>query len=113
MPRRLTPEPRCNPSNVESTQIRLVVPPELDMTKLLGQGDSLLRLIEDNFESDIAVRGNQITISGQSGDSQTVFDSASAVNPVRITINGTAILKKDAMIGAIRAARRSLAENAR
>ena len=57
---------------MESTQIRLVVPPELDMTKLLGQGDALLRLIEDNFESDIAVRGNQITISGQSGDSQTV-----------------------------------------
>jgi phosphate starvation-inducible PhoH-like protein len=57
---------------VESTQIRLVVPPELDMTRLLGQGDTLLRLIEDNFESDIAVRGNQITISGQPGDSQTV-----------------------------------------
>jgi phosphate starvation-inducible protein PhoH and related proteins len=57
---------------VESTQIRLVVPPELDMTRLLGQGDSLLRLIEDNFESDIAVRGNQITIMGQPGDSQTV-----------------------------------------
>ncbi|MDR3685826.1 MAG: PhoH family protein [Coriobacteriia bacterium] len=57
---------------VESTQIRLVVPPELDMTRLLGQGDALLRLIEDHFESDIAVRGNQITISGQSGDSQTV-----------------------------------------
>ena len=57
---------------MESTQIRLVVPPELDMTRLLGQGDALLRLIEDNFESDIAVRGNQITISGQAGDSQTV-----------------------------------------
>ena len=57
---------------MESTQIRLVVPPELDMTRLLGQGDALLRLIEDHFESDIAVRGNQITISGQSGDSQTV-----------------------------------------
>jgi phosphate starvation-inducible PhoH-like protein len=42
------------------------------MTRLLGQGDALLRLIEDHFESDIAVRGNQITISGQSGDSQTV-----------------------------------------
>jgi phosphate starvation-inducible protein PhoH and related proteins len=42
------------------------------MTRLLGQGDVLLRLIEDHFESDIAVRGNQITISGQSGDSQTV-----------------------------------------
>jgi phosphate starvation-inducible PhoH-like protein len=57
---------------VESTQIRLVVPPELDMTSLLGQGDSFLRLIEDQFESDISVRGNQITISGQPSDSSTV-----------------------------------------
>ncbi len=57
---------------MEPTQIRLVVPPELDMTTLLGQSDSLLRLIEDQFESDIAVRGNQITISGDSADNQTV-----------------------------------------
>ena len=42
------------------------------MTRLLGQGDGLLRLIEDQFESDIAVRGNQITISGGGTDSQTV-----------------------------------------
>lgn len=65
-------EPRCTLPTVEPTQIRLVVPPELDMTALLGQGDALLRIIENQFESDIAVRGNQITISGQSGDSQTV-----------------------------------------
>jgi phosphate starvation-inducible PhoH-like protein len=42
------------------------------MTRLLGQGDALLRLIEDQFESDISVRGNQITISGQAGESETV-----------------------------------------
>lgn len=57
---------------MESTQIRLIVPPEVDMTRLLGQGDSFLRMIEDHFESDITVRGNQITILGQPGDSQTV-----------------------------------------
>jgi phosphate starvation-inducible PhoH-like protein len=57
---------------VEAAQIRLVVPPDLDMTNLLGQGDSLLRVIEQQFESEIAVRGNQITISGGSSDSQTV-----------------------------------------
>jgi phosphate starvation-inducible PhoH-like protein len=68
----MTPRQRCKTDIVESTQIRLVVPPELDMTRLLGQGDSLLRLIEDHFESEIAVRGNQITISGSAGDSQTV-----------------------------------------
>jgi phosphate starvation-inducible PhoH-like protein len=57
---------------VESTQIRLVVPPDLDMTSLLGQGDRLLRLIEGQFDSQIAVRGNQITISGDTDDGQTV-----------------------------------------
>ncbi len=57
---------------VEPTQIRLVIPPELDMIDLLGQGDAHLRLIEDQFESDVQVRGNQITISGQPGESQTI-----------------------------------------
>jgi phosphate starvation-inducible protein PhoH and related proteins len=42
------------------------------MTRLLGQGDALLRLIENQFESDISVRGNQITISGVPAESQTV-----------------------------------------
>jgi phosphate starvation-inducible PhoH-like protein len=42
------------------------------MTRLLGQGDALLRLIEDSFESSISVRGNEITIRGQGGEGQTV-----------------------------------------
>ncbi len=57
---------------VEPTQIRLVVPPELNMIDLLGQEDDLLKLIEDQFESTISVRGNQITILGQPGESQAV-----------------------------------------
>ncbi|MDZ4178092.1 MAG: PhoH family protein [Coriobacteriia bacterium] len=57
---------------VEPTQITLVVPPEFNMIELLGQGDDMLRFIEDRFESDIAVRGNQITISGQAFESQAV-----------------------------------------
>ncbi|MDH4139348.1 MAG: PhoH family protein [Coriobacteriia bacterium] len=42
------------------------------MIDLLGQGDSYLRVIENQFESDISVRGNQITISGQPGESRAV-----------------------------------------
>lgn len=57
---------------MEPTQIRLVIPPELNMIDLLGQGDSYLRVIENQFESDISVRGNQITISGQPGESRAV-----------------------------------------
>lgn len=42
------------------------------MTRLLGHGDSLLRLIEDQFDADIAVRGNEIAIVGDAGDASTV-----------------------------------------
>ncbi|MBE0475558.1 MAG: PhoH family protein, partial [Coriobacteriia bacterium] len=45
---------------LKPTQIRLVVPPEVEMTDLLGHGDHLLRLVEDQFESEISVRGNEI-----------------------------------------------------
>ncbi len=57
---------------MESTQIRLVVPAELEMTDLLGRADDLLRLIEGRFEADISVRGNEISISGQPAESQAV-----------------------------------------
>jgi phosphate starvation-inducible PhoH-like protein len=48
------------------------VPPEQDMVSLLGDGDHLLRLIEDQFESKIRVRGNEITISGEPAESQAL-----------------------------------------
>ncbi len=57
---------------MESTKIRLIVPPEVEMTRILGYGDGLLRVIEDRFGSDIAVRGNEITISGGGPDDDTV-----------------------------------------
>ncbi len=57
-------------SPVESTQIRLIVPPDIDMARLVGHSDSLLRVVEDRFESDISIRGNEITISGDVIDSQ-------------------------------------------
>src|SRR5256884_2981863 len=34
------------------------------MVSLLGSGDELLRVIEDSFDADIHVRGNEITIPG-------------------------------------------------
>ena len=54
------------------TQIRLVVPSGREMVDLLGQGDHLLKLIEDQFEADINVRGNEITIAGEPTESQAV-----------------------------------------
>ncbi|MDZ4169537.1 MAG: PhoH family protein [Coriobacteriia bacterium] len=42
------------------------------MTRILGHGDELLRVVEDRFESEISVRGNEITISGGVVDGQAV-----------------------------------------
>jgi phosphate starvation-inducible PhoH-like protein len=42
------------------------------MTRLLGQGDSLLRLIEGQFDPAISVRGNEIRIHGDAVESATV-----------------------------------------
>nr|WP_323745472.1 PhoH family protein [Parvivirga hydrogeniphila] len=58
--------------SVERSQVRLVVPPEVAMVDLLGEGDLLLRLIEDQFESEIAVRGNEVTITGEIAEAQAV-----------------------------------------
>jgi phosphate starvation-inducible protein PhoH and related proteins len=60
------------PSSVKPTQIRLVVSPDQDMVDLLGQGDHLLRLIEQQFDAEIGVRGNEITVTGDPAEAQAV-----------------------------------------
>ena len=42
------------------------------MVDLLGQRDELLRIIEEAFPVHILVRGNEITVSGQLADSESV-----------------------------------------
>jgi phosphate starvation-inducible PhoH-like protein len=44
------------------------------MVALLGSGDELLRVIEDSFEADIHVRGNEITISGAPAETALVAE---------------------------------------
>jgi phosphate starvation-inducible PhoH-like protein len=46
----------------------VVVPGDQAMVSLLGSGDELLRVIEASLDSDIHVRGNEITISGAPAD---------------------------------------------
>src|SRR6184192_251581 len=41
------------------------------MVALLGSRDELLRVIESRLDSDIHVRGNEITITGRPGDNAT------------------------------------------
>jgi phosphate starvation-inducible PhoH-like protein len=44
------------------------------MVSLLGSGDELLRVIEDSFNADIHVRGNEITISGAPAETAVVAE---------------------------------------
>jgi phosphate starvation-inducible PhoH-like protein len=54
------------------TQVKILVPGNHLMVDLLGQRDELLRVIEDAFPVHILVRGNEITVSGEPADSETV-----------------------------------------
>jgi phosphate starvation-inducible protein PhoH and related proteins len=68
----------------ETTQAqhRIVVPTSLPMVSLLGSGDELLRVIERATPTDIHVRGNEITVSGEPGEValvERVFDELVAI----------------------------------
>ena len=49
---------------MEPAQVRLTIPDSLDLTRLMGPADSLLRRIEAATDASIAVRGNQVAILG-------------------------------------------------
>ncbi|MGZ4664124.1 MAG: PhoH family protein [Frankiaceae bacterium] len=51
---------------------KVVVPGAHDMVSLLGQRDELLKIIEIAFASDIHVRGNEITITGEPDENALV-----------------------------------------
>ncbi len=46
------------------TQVKIVIPDDHSMVGLLGSRDELLHVIENAFNADIHVRGNEITITG-------------------------------------------------
>ncbi len=56
----------------ESTQISIVIPPEIHMADILGEGDKLLKLMEKSFDSDILVRGNHVSIKGAASEGQAI-----------------------------------------
>jgi phosphate starvation-inducible PhoH-like protein len=49
-------------------QHTIVVPASIPMVALLGPGDEHLALIEKAFDADVHVRGNQITLRGESAE---------------------------------------------
>src|ERR671915_2066073 len=54
------------------TQIKILVPGHHDMVGLVGARDELLKLIEAAFSTHILVRGNEITISGETEETERV-----------------------------------------
>ena len=55
-----------------TTQVKILVPGHQPMVALLGQRDELLRLVESAFDSQILVRGNEITITGERPETERV-----------------------------------------
>jgi phosphate starvation-inducible protein PhoH and related proteins len=55
-----------------STQVKILVPGHHDMVRLLGARDELLKLIESAFETQIFVRGNEITLTGAPAETERV-----------------------------------------
>ena len=63
--------PSDHPSSSDRVTTTLVVPGEQAMVALLGSRDELLRVIEATLDSDVHVRGNEITITGRQADNAT------------------------------------------
>ena len=49
-------------------EVKILVPDHQPMVALVGQADELLKLVERAFDARIVVRGNEITITGPSGE---------------------------------------------
>ena len=50
---------------MEPAQVRLTIPDSIDMTRLMGPADSLLRRIEGSTDASITVRGSQVSVTGE------------------------------------------------
>ncbi|MEY8436466.1 PhoH family protein [Atopobiaceae bacterium 24-176] len=64
---------------MELTQVRLTVPDSLDMTRVTGPADSLLRRIEAATEAAVSVRGTTVTIIGNADDVNALVQVFSAL----------------------------------
>ena len=58
-------------SSQERPTHTVVVPNSIDMVSVLGPGDEHLRLIERAFDASVHVRGNRITLAGESAEVAT------------------------------------------
>jgi phosphate starvation-inducible PhoH-like protein len=86
-----------------SRQVKILVPGGTHIVDLVGQRDELLRRIEDEFTSDILVRGNEITITGENDDADraaTVFEELLTLLKQGQTLTGESVDRAVEMVKA-------------
>jgi len=71
------------------TSLRIVIPEPHSMVSLLGSRDELLQVIEEAFESDIHVRGNEITVTGSAGEAAVIGELFDELT--RLVASGTEV----------------------
>ena len=64
---------------MEPTQVRLTVPDSLDITRVMGPADSLLRRIEAATDAAVSVRGNAVTVIGSAEEANALVQVFSAL----------------------------------
>ncbi len=64
----MTQTPTGTDTGPQTPAHTVVVPASIPMVSLLGPGDEHLDLIEKAFKADVHVRGNEITLRGDSGE---------------------------------------------
>ncbi|MGY1642077.1 PhoH family protein [Geodermatophilus sp. SYSU D00703] len=88
------------PAAVRTT---ITVPDSVPMVALLGTGDELLRLVENEVDTDVHVRGNEIAVTGQPADNAfavAVFDELIALIGTGQTLRPDSVRR---VIGMLRA----------
>ena len=94
-------EPIRGAADHTPTQTRIVVPGAHSMVSLLGSRDELLRIIEKAFDSDIHVRGNEITVTGPGPENAVVarlFEELIALLGTGATLTPDAVERSVAML---------------
>ncbi|MDR1083187.1 MAG: PhoH family protein, partial [Coriobacteriales bacterium] len=57
---------------MDFTQVSITIPDHIDVARLVGVNDCLLRAIEDRFDARITLRGDHIDISGDASEIQVL-----------------------------------------
>jgi len=71
---------------LDAAKVTLTIPEHIDVSRLVGVNDSLLRAIEDRFESSITLRGDRIDIHGSAEEIQIL--TALFTNMIKLVEQG-------------------------